>query len=215
MKGRRKTVIVVGLLLVLLGIVWLASVPRTQQPAPGLAFVSFTNDLAGKRIATFSISNAAHRPVLFAPVLEVRAEDGKYERWAAGPPEMPATALAADALSPLVTRIPDSGTLWRLRVIWQPKPRKVDYEYANKLDSLLRFLRRSGPYPAGLVPSARTWHEIVVTPEPLQERGAEPTAPRNAPRTRDCARPGSTPTVAAVDSAVGRFLAVATHRCQW
>jgi hypothetical protein len=174
MKGRRKTVIVVGLLSVLLGIVWLASVPRTQQQAPGLAFVSFTNDLAGKRIATFSISNAAHRPVLFAPVLEVRTGDGKYERWAAGPPEMPATALAADALSPFVTRIPDSGTLWRLRVIWQD-------EYANKLDSLLRFLRRNaGPYQTGFVPSARIWHEIVVTPEPLQERGAEPTASPNA-----------------------------------
>jgi hypothetical protein len=182
MKGRRKTVIVVGLLLVLLGIVWLASVPRTQQQAPVLAFVSFTNDLAGKRIATFSISNAAHRPLLFAPVLEVTTVDGNYERWAAGPPEMPATELAADALSPLVMRIPDSGTLWRLRVIWQPKPRKVDYEYANTLDSLLRLWRgrRLGPIPAGLVPSARTWHEIVVTPEPLQERSAEPTASPNA-----------------------------------
>ena len=169
--------VVAGLLLALLGTLWWLSVPEAQQ-VPRLTFVDFTNSVAGKRMASFSISNAAHKPVMFAPVVEVRTEEGSYERWAAGPPEMPATALLANAASTFATTIPDSGTPWRLRLTWQPKPAKADYVYASTLDRLLRFFHRAA-YPKGLVPSARTWHDIAITPERLQEHDAELPASTN------------------------------------
>jgi hypothetical protein len=178
MKRRRKTVVVVGLLLALLVTIWWLSVPEAQQ-LPQLTFVGFTNSVAGNRMATFSISNTAHGPVNFAPVVEVQTADGSYERWAAGPPEMPATALLGNLASTFATTVPDSGTPWRLRLIWQPKPTEADYAYANGLDRLLRLCRQQG-YPKSLVPSARIWHEITSTPEMPHAGDAEPIASPNA-----------------------------------
>jgi len=163
MKRRRKILVVIGLLLALLGTIWWLTVSEAQN-VPRLTFAGFTNSVANKRMAAFSISNAAHKPVLFAPVVEVQTQDGSYERWAAGAPEVPATALLANEASNFAMTVPDSGIPWRLRLIWQPKPTKADYVYASTLDRLLRFFRRAD-YPKGLVPSARAWHNIVITPE--------------------------------------------------
>jgi len=175
MKRRRKTVVVVGLLLTFLGTIWWLSLPEAQhvQQPPRFTFVGFTNSVAGKRMATFSISNATHAPVHFAPIVEVRTEDGSYERWAAGPPEMPATGLLANVASTFATTVPDSGTPWRLRLIWQPKPTKAGYAYANGLERLLKLGRQyflfdptQQGYPKWLgVPPSRIWHEITTTPE--------------------------------------------------
>jgi len=166
MKRRGKTVILLGLLLVLVGFIWWLSVPEVEL-APRLTFAGFTNNVVGQRVASFTISNAAQRPVLFAPVVEVRTPDGSYDRWAAGPPEMPATPLLANAAATFTRQVPDSGMPWRLRLVWQLKPRQGAYDYANTLDSLLKFFRRAS-YP-GTVPSARVWHSIVINPDKPQD----------------------------------------------
>ena len=167
MKRRGKIVMVAGFLLALLGVIWWLSVPEAQGSLPPrLSFVGFTNGLAGEGMAVFSVSNVAHTPILFGPFVEVQTKDGSYEHWAAGPPERPATALAADAATTFATQLPDLGSPWRLRLIWQLKPTKSDYTYADD-------------YPRGLRPSARTWQDIVFTPEMLHEHDAEPTASPN------------------------------------
>src|SRR4051812_12468219 len=126
MKRRGKLVLVGGIFLTLLAIVWWLCVPGPQPvPAPGLSFIGFTNNVAGKRVAVLSISNASHRAVHFAPIVELPAKDGSYERWAAGAPERPPTPLAAGAGTTCATEIPDPGSFWRLRVIWQPQPSRL------------------------------------------------------------------------------------------
>jgi hypothetical protein len=173
--------VVLGLLLLaLLGILLRLSVPKAQQSTPPrLSIVALTNGLAGKRMAVFNISNAAHEPLLFAPVVEVQTKGGNYERWAGGLPERPATALAAGEAITLTTEFSNSETLSRLRVIWQPKPWKMDYVYADGLDMLLRVFRRAD-YPRLLIPSARTWNNIVLAPEMLRGHEVEPAASPNA-----------------------------------
>src|SRR4051812_40199083 len=180
MKRRKTCLVPVGLLLMLLGITWWLLIPDAQPAVPPrLSFVAFTNDVAGKRMAAFSISNAAHRPTLFAPIVEVQGSDGSYERWAAGPPEMAATPIAAGGARTFATTVPDLGSVWRLRVIWQPKPTKMERLYAAGLGGFRWVFGRTG-YPAGWVPSARIWQNIVIAPEMLRASGAEPTALPNA-----------------------------------
>jgi hypothetical protein len=179
MKSGRKAVAALGLLLAVLGSLWWLPAPQGQQ-VPRVTLVGITNSVAGKRVANFSITNASDKPVLFAPVLEVRTEDGTYERWAAGPPEMPATALLANVASTFATTVPDTGTPWRLRVLWQPKPTKADYAYASTLDRLLRVFRRAD-YPKRWVPVAHTWHDLAITPESPPKHDAEPAPPDGSP----------------------------------
>jgi hypothetical protein len=180
MKRSLKTVTVVGLLLAVFGTIMWLSVPEAHQ-APRLNFVGFTNSATAKRMATFSIRNDSPQPILFAPIVEIRTKNGRYERWAAGPPEMRATPLLANTSSTIVTTVPDSGTPWRLRIIWQPKPTKADYVYASTLDRLMRFFRQA-EYPKVLFPSARIWQEMTTTPEMLEGQDTEPAGELNARR---------------------------------
>jgi hypothetical protein len=183
MKRPSKIVVLVGLLLALLYVICWFSVPGAQRSlAPRLSFAGITNGLAGEPRAVFSVSNAGHRPVLFALILEVQTKNGSFKRWAAGPPARPATALAAAAATTFATQLPDLGSVLRLKLIWQRKPTIGEYAYADGLDGLLRFFGRVG-YPSGLNPSARTWNntwnDILFTPEMLHEHGAEQVASPN------------------------------------
>jgi hypothetical protein len=189
-KRHRKKVLVGLVLLGLLGLSWRLSVRAVPRPPPiRLTFVSFTNGLVGEHMALFNLSNSAHRPILFATGVLVQTDgsgppvffppDGRaYMGWAGNPPEAFPSTLAAGRATTFATKLPEPGSVWIEHVIWQLKPNKMEDVYAAALDNVLEFFHRVS-YPPGLRPSARIWHEILITSDMLHERDAEPGAAPN------------------------------------
>ncbi len=180
-------------LILLLGILamfcWLCIRAPARVPPPRLTFVSFTNGINGERLALFSLSNSARTTVLFASAVLVQARTGgmpahvasdgrSYELWVGNPPERPASPLLPAAATIFAIPVPELGSNWVERVIWQPQPTKAQHAYALAVDAILRSLHRPD-YPSGLRPSARTWGELMITSDIEGNQGAEPGAPPN------------------------------------
>jgi hypothetical protein len=191
MRRHRKMLLVGLVLLGLLGVWWHLSVSALPQSPPiRLAFVCFTNDSSTAPMAVFSLSNSTHRSILFAAGVMVPTDGSRppmyfppdrqaYMSWAGNPPERPASALPAGTLTMFATKLPEPGSVWIERVIWQLKPTTLQHGYATALDKTLSFFHRN-TYPPGMRPAARIWQEVSVGSGMLPKNYAEPGAAPNA-----------------------------------
>jgi hypothetical protein len=194
MRRHRKKLLAGLVLLGLLGLCWHLSVGTVPQSPPiRLNFVCFTNDSSAAPMAVFSLSNSTHRSILFATGVMVPTDgsrppmyfppDGRaYMAWAGNPPERPASALPAGMSTMFATKLPEPGSVWIERLIWQLKPTKLQYGYAAALDNTLTFFHRN-TYPARMRPAARIWQEVLIRSEMLPKHDAD-AAPNAAPPHR-------------------------------
>jgi hypothetical protein len=190
---RQLKIKLVGVVLLLgaLGLIWWLFFGATPAPVVlpvRLTFVGFTNGVAAERMALFTLSNSASKPVLYTPVVLVEAvgnngyvsfppDKRTYERWVGNPPET-VSVLAAGAATTFATTLPKSGSAWVEEVVWQSKPSKAQYSYAAALDLVLKFFHRSS-YPSGMVPSSRIWQAVQITSDMLNARAEAGAVPLN------------------------------------
>src|ERR1035441_2148296 len=189
-RRHRKKVLVGLLLMGLLGLFWwlaVRTVPRSS--ALRLTFVCFTNGLAAERMALFNLSNSAPRSILYGTLIMIQTDGSDapmffppdrrgYQRWAGNSPQAPPSTLVARTATTFATKLPEPGSVWIERVIWQAKPNELEDVYAAALDKVLIFFH-SADYPPGLRPSARIWHEIMISSDTLHEQDAERGAALN------------------------------------
>lgn len=131
------SLVLIVLLLLVLPISF-GSRPSSSQLA--ITFVGVTNDLAGREVAVFSVSNLSGREIHFSPALPQVRVGEVWPKAVVGPPTpnvIRATRLGAGQLTNVFLAPPDSAGDWRVPIMWSARLNSLEFNY-RRLKELLR-----------------------------------------------------------------------------
>jgi hypothetical protein len=164
MRRHYKIAIVGTLVLLLLGLAWYSLVRRAPLSTPvRVDFVSFANGLAGERMGLFSITNLANRPIIFIAATVQTPERGAYYRGQVSPGVNLPVRLKAGEATNFSVPLPAAGSIWRVPVLWDVEPSKMDYVKAVLYQNQAAL--QAGRRPPGLSIGLGSWHTLFASPD--------------------------------------------------
>ena len=127
MKLSRKITIIGALAILALGLSVFALISVSPQSPPfELRFVTYTNSSPQQRLALFSITNLARRAILVFPVLPQVQQYGQWPEHLSRPPSNQYSQAMAGQRVYFTVTAPEDGEVWRLPVLWDFSPNKLD-----------------------------------------------------------------------------------------